>query len=282
MLAATLSANYGIYGPAFELGESTPREPGSEEYLDSEKYQQRTWDLERPRRLRELIARVNRMRARATRRCRPTSGCGSTRSATATCSPTPRTAKIGADVILTVVNLDSTPRQSGVLELDLAGLGLPVDRPFQVRRPARRRALSAGRARAIPSSSTRAPDPAHVLWLEAVTATEPSRGRLGQGGQRRHRPGAALVQGRGHLRGARPRVLRQRRRRHRRLPGPRPRSSTTSPTSASPRSGCCRSIRRRCKDDGYDIADYTSVNPSTARCATSRRSSARRTRAACA
>ena len=43
ILAATLSANYGIYGPTFELMESTPREPGSEEYLDSEKYQLRHW-----------------------------------------------------------------------------------------------------------------------------------------------------------------------------------------------------------------------------------------------
>ena len=42
------------------------------------------------------------------------------------------------------------------------------------------------------------------------------------------------------------------------------------PTSASPPSGCCRSTRRRCKDDGYDIADYTASRPSTARCATSR------------
>src|SRR5213075_384571 len=39
VLAATLSANYGIYGPAFELMDHEPREPGSEEYLDSEKYQ---------------------------------------------------------------------------------------------------------------------------------------------------------------------------------------------------------------------------------------------------
>ena len=39
ILAATMGANYGIYGPAFELVETTPREPGSEEYLDSEKYQ---------------------------------------------------------------------------------------------------------------------------------------------------------------------------------------------------------------------------------------------------
>jgi starch synthase (maltosyl-transferring) len=41
VLAATLSANYGIYGPTYELMESAPREPGSEEYRDSEKYQLR-------------------------------------------------------------------------------------------------------------------------------------------------------------------------------------------------------------------------------------------------
>jgi starch synthase (maltosyl-transferring) len=39
VLAATLAANYGIYGPAFELMEHRPREHGSEEYLDSEKYE---------------------------------------------------------------------------------------------------------------------------------------------------------------------------------------------------------------------------------------------------
>ena len=41
ILAATLSANYGIYGPAFELCEAQPRKPGSEEYLNSEKYELR-------------------------------------------------------------------------------------------------------------------------------------------------------------------------------------------------------------------------------------------------
>ncbi len=46
VLAATLGANYGIYGPAFELGENGRREPGSEEYLDSEKYEIRHWDLD--------------------------------------------------------------------------------------------------------------------------------------------------------------------------------------------------------------------------------------------
>ena len=62
VLAATLGASYGIYGPAFELLEATPRDAGSEDYLDSEKYQVRHWDLERADSLKDLIARVNRIR----------------------------------------------------------------------------------------------------------------------------------------------------------------------------------------------------------------------------
>ena len=44
LLAATLSSNYGIYGPPFELLEHVAR-AGTEEYVDSEKYQLRAWDL---------------------------------------------------------------------------------------------------------------------------------------------------------------------------------------------------------------------------------------------
>ena len=62
VLAATLAANYGIYGPTYELMESTPREPGSEEYRDSEKYQLRHWSLDRPDSLWSLIVRINRIR----------------------------------------------------------------------------------------------------------------------------------------------------------------------------------------------------------------------------
>ena len=62
VLAATLGASYGIYGPAFELLEDRPREPGGEEYLDSEKYEIRHWNREKPDSLKDLIARVNRIR----------------------------------------------------------------------------------------------------------------------------------------------------------------------------------------------------------------------------
>ncbi len=59
VLAATLCSNYGIYGPAYELCINTPREPGSEEYLDSEKYEIKSWDLNVPHNLNEMIARIN-------------------------------------------------------------------------------------------------------------------------------------------------------------------------------------------------------------------------------
>jgi starch synthase (maltosyl-transferring) len=61
-LAATIGASYGIYGPAFELCVNSARESGSEEYLDSEKYEIKHWDLNSPESLREFIARVNRIR----------------------------------------------------------------------------------------------------------------------------------------------------------------------------------------------------------------------------
>ncbi len=62
VLAATMSSNMGIYGPPFELAYVTPREPGSEEYLDSEKYQLRHWRLDAPDSLAPLIRTVNRLR----------------------------------------------------------------------------------------------------------------------------------------------------------------------------------------------------------------------------
>jgi starch synthase (maltosyl-transferring) len=62
VLAATAAANYGIYGPAYELQERTPREPGSEEYLNSEKYEVKRWDLARADSLAPLISRLNEIR----------------------------------------------------------------------------------------------------------------------------------------------------------------------------------------------------------------------------
>jgi starch synthase (maltosyl-transferring) len=61
VLAATLSSLYGIYS-GFELAENTPREPGSEYYLDSEMYQHKVWDWDRPGNLAGDVRRINQIR----------------------------------------------------------------------------------------------------------------------------------------------------------------------------------------------------------------------------
>lgn len=61
ILAATLSSNYGIYGPAFEMMDFQAIS-GTEEYLNSEKYQLRHWNLEKEHSLRPLITQVNQIR----------------------------------------------------------------------------------------------------------------------------------------------------------------------------------------------------------------------------
>jgi len=62
ILAATLCGNYGIYGPAFELMDNTPNVPGSEEYLNSEKYEIKDWDINQASSLKPIITRVNQIR----------------------------------------------------------------------------------------------------------------------------------------------------------------------------------------------------------------------------
>lgn len=131
LLAATLAASYGIYGPAFELSENQPREPGSEEYLHSEKYEIRQWDLERPDSLRYLIAKVNAIRKANTALHDDT---------TLTFAATDNDQLIAyvkatadrSNVLLMVVNLDPHHRHTGWVELDLTQLGVQPDAPYEV------------------------------------------------------------------------------------------------------------------------------------------------------
>ncbi len=131
VLAATLSGNYGIYGPAFELQEHTPVKPGSEEYLHSEKYEIREWDLTRRDSLAPLITRVNEIRRtnealHSNRRLRfhqcdnPAILCYSKRT------------ESGDNVIFVCVNMDYRHTQSGWVEFSPAAVGLPQQPPFVV------------------------------------------------------------------------------------------------------------------------------------------------------
>jgi len=130
VLAATLSSSYGIYGPVFELGESTARELGSEEYLNSEKYQQRTWDLTGGARLRGLIERVN-----GARRAHPALQTNERLLFHPADNPNllaySKNTANQRDVILTVVNFDYHATHSGVITIDLAALGLVDGAPYE-------------------------------------------------------------------------------------------------------------------------------------------------------
>jgi len=131
VLAATLSANYGIYGPAFELLERVPREAGAEENIDSEKYQVRNWDLDRPDSLAPFIARVNAARNENASLQRDAGlAFFATDNEALICYA--RTDVDKSNVVLVVVNLDPHHTQSGWIELDLAAIGVDPEHPFQV------------------------------------------------------------------------------------------------------------------------------------------------------
>ena len=131
LLVATLASNYGIYGPAFELAEGRPAKPGSEEYLDSEKYQLRQWDLDRPDSLRDIIALVNRIRRENPALQNDT---------TLQFHPIDNEQMIayskhsfdGSNLIVTVVNLDPQRRHAGHIELPLEEFGLDPHMSYQV------------------------------------------------------------------------------------------------------------------------------------------------------
>jgi len=131
ILAATLSANYGIYGPTYELMESTPREPGSEEYRDSEKYQLRHWSLQQPDSLWSLIARMNRIR-RENIALQADTGLNFCKIENDQLIAYFKTDAGGSNIILTVVNLDPHQSQSGWIDLDVGALKFDSDQPYQV------------------------------------------------------------------------------------------------------------------------------------------------------
>ncbi len=131
ILAATLGANYGIYGPAFELCVNAPREPGSEEYLDSEKYQIKDWNSESSDSLRELIMRVNQIRAANPALHRNRSLCFYTVDNDEIICFVKHT-EDRSNVIVVAVNLDPHHTQSGWVELPLTELGLDPSKPFQM------------------------------------------------------------------------------------------------------------------------------------------------------
>ena len=131
VMAATMTASYGMYGAAFELLESTPFKPGGEEYLHSEKYEIKHWDLSSPTSLAPYITQVNAIRkenkalqSNAGLQFHPTDNPYLLAYSKATKDFTSR--------ILTIVNLDPFNVQAGFVTLDLPALGLTPTEVFEV------------------------------------------------------------------------------------------------------------------------------------------------------
>ena len=156
VLAATLAASYGIYGPAYELGENVPIGPGSEEYRNSEKYQIRHWDRRAAHSIAPLITRLNQIRrtnpalqSDLSLQFHPVDNpqiiCYS-KVAAAPSTPDPGAPPFDVshadilpvnpplqpNVILVAVNLDPHYEQAGWIDLDLKRLGIGHDETFDV------------------------------------------------------------------------------------------------------------------------------------------------------
>jgi starch synthase (maltosyl-transferring) len=131
VLAATLGANYGIYGPAFELAEDTAREAHSEEYLNSEKYQIRSWDIERSDSLKSFIARVNRIRRENPALQKDCNLLFHTVDNEQLIAYSKHTDDL-SNIILVVVNLDPRHTHSGWLEFSPEAMGINPQQSFQV------------------------------------------------------------------------------------------------------------------------------------------------------
>ncbi len=128
VLAGTLCANYGIYGPAYERMVNKARETGSEEYHHSEKYELKNWSPDDAD-LSDFIALINKVRREnAALHQNVTLKFHTTDNEQILCY----SKSSGDNVVICVVNVDPHNTQSGWIELDLTALSLEAGRPFQV------------------------------------------------------------------------------------------------------------------------------------------------------
>jgi starch synthase (maltosyl-transferring) len=129
VLGATLGASYGVYGPPYEWCMGQAREPGSEEYLDSEKYEIRHWSFPAPHGIGELMGRLNHIRAEhEALQYNDSLVFHATDSDQLIAYSKTR----GDNIILTVVNLDPHHVQRGWVTLDLEAWGISPTDTYQL------------------------------------------------------------------------------------------------------------------------------------------------------
>ena len=125
LLAATLSSLYGIYS-GYELCENVPVKPGSEEYLDSEKYQLKPRDWNAKGNINADVALVNRLR-------REQPALQRTDNLTFHESDNPAVLFYGKGDLLIAVTTDPKNPQETVVGVPVKAMGLAEDESFVVR-----------------------------------------------------------------------------------------------------------------------------------------------------
>jgi starch synthase (maltosyl-transferring) len=128
VLAATLSSNYGIYGPAFETCQNAALE-GREEYLDAEKYEIKHWDREQPGNIRAVVERVNLAR-HENASLQSTRNLNFYRIDNQMMMAYGKATRDLSNITIMIVNLDPYHKQSGWIEIPLGLLGIEPEQTY--------------------------------------------------------------------------------------------------------------------------------------------------------
>ncbi|MCL4519950.1 MAG: alpha-1,4-glucan--maltose-1-phosphate maltosyltransferase, partial [Thaumarchaeota archaeon] len=131
VLAATLSSAYGIYN-GFELCENRSKAAGSEEYADSEKYQYRVWDWDRPGNIKEYIAKINTIR-RENPALQETRNLRIFKSDSEHILFYGKWTKDKSNIVLVAVNLDPNSTHESTVYVPLSQLGIAPEDTYTVR-----------------------------------------------------------------------------------------------------------------------------------------------------
>lgn len=128
VLAATLSSNYGLYGPVYEFGVNAPY-PGKEEYLDSEKYEIKHWDWKAETRIREIITIINRVR-KENPALQSTWNITFAEVQNDNILAYAKKDEASGNIMFMVVNMDPYNTQSAYLKMPMYEMGMDFGKPY--------------------------------------------------------------------------------------------------------------------------------------------------------
>ena len=130
MMAATLSSNFGMYGPVYEQIENAAV-IGKEEYLNSEKYEVRHWDWNKVTKLSSLVAKINKIR-KEHKALQETNNIDFCQIENDRILAYFKQSQDKSDNMLFIVNLDPYNRQGGWVQVPKYKMGLSIDQPIRV------------------------------------------------------------------------------------------------------------------------------------------------------